>query len=345
MYRGNGGSQFGGEQYMEYAQKVLNWVTRRGAAFWLLLVAVAVVFWLATGIYTVSAREQGVVRLFGSFNSLAQPGLNWRLPSPITSLVKVDVETIRTTEIGFRSDETGRAARLPSEALMLTTDNSIVEAQMVIQYRVGNAKDFVFNVADPEEVLHTAGEVALRSIVGRLPLLTVLTIRPTVERESRIFLEDLLARYQTGIEITDMKLQVTDPPEQVKPAFQEVTRALEDETRLQNEADAFQADQLPRAQGQVQVRIRAAAAFNRQRIEESRGAGNRFLAILEEYRGAPKVTRENLYLITLEEVLGTVDKLLIDPEVDILPLLNLSGVNEGFLQDAVIEPQQGQSDE
>ncbi len=345
MYRGNGGPQFGGEQYMEHAQNALQWVVRRGAAFWALLVAVVVIIWLVTGIYTVSAREQGVVRLFGSFQSLAQPGLNWRLPSPITSLEKVDVETIRTTEIGFRSDETGRAARLPSEALMLTTDNSIVEAQMIIQYRVGDAKNFVFNVANPEEVLHTAGEVALRSIVGRLPLNTVLTVRPTVERESRLFLEDLLERYQTGIFITDMKLQVADPPEQVKPAFQEVTRALEDETRLQNEADAFQADQLPRAQGQVQVRIRAAAAFNRQRIEESRGAGNRFLAILEEYRGAPKVTRENLYLITLEEVLGTVDKLLIDPEVDILPLLNLSGLNEGFLQDAGLETPQGQSDE
>ena len=345
MYRGEGGPQFGGEQYMEYAQNALQWILRRGGSFWVLLVAVVVIIWLATGTYTVSAREAGVVRLFGSFSSLAEPGLNWRLPSPITSLEKVDVETIRTTQIGFRSDETGRATRLPSEALMLTTDNSIVEAQMVIQYRVGDAKDFVFNVRDPEEVLHTAGEVALRSIVGRLPLLTVLTVRPTVEGESKLFLESLLETYQTGIIITDMKLQVTDPPEQVKPAFQEVTRALEDETRLQNEADAYQADQLPRAQGQVQVRIRAASAFNRQRIEESRGAGNRFLSILEEYRAAPKVTRENLYLRTLEDVLATVDKILIDPKVEILPLLNLSGLDEGILQNAGDETQQGPSNE
>ena len=295
----------------------------------LLIIGVLIAIWLATGLYRVSAGSQGVVRLFGDFNSLETAGLHWRMPSPITSLVRVNTEEIRTDRVGFRINEDvpGSSVRALDEALMLTTDNSIVEAQMVVQYRVGDPRAFVFNVSNPELVLHTAAEVALRSIVGRTDLQSVITIgRANVEQETRVFLERLLTDYRTGIQITDLKLQTVDPPDQVKDAFQEVTRALEDETRLQNEADAYSADQIPRAQGQVQVTVRAAAAFHTQQVERATGEGNRFLALLEEYRQAPQVTRERLYLETMEEVLGTVDKTLIDSQVDILPLLDLAGL-------------------
>lgn len=323
MARRNGG-QFDGDQYMETAQGVLRWIIRRSVIFWGIALGVFVVAWLATGVYVVNPREQGVVRLFGQFNTVTEPGLNWRIPSPITTLVRVDVETIRTATVGFRIDDVGLVTRLADEALMLTTDNSIVEAQMVVQYRVGDPRDFVFNVRDPEDVLHTTAEVALRSIVGRTDLVSLLTVgRASVEQDSRIFLEILLDSYGTGILITDVKLQTVDPPEQVKDAFQEVTRALEDETRLENEAKSYEADQVPRAQGEVQVRIRSAAAYNQQQIERARGEANRFLALLQEYREAPQVTRERLYLETMEAVLGTVDKVLIDSQVDILPLLNI----------------------
>ena len=292
------------------------------------ILAVALVIWLATGFYRVEAGERGVVRQFGSFNSLASPGLNWRLPSPITSLVKVNVERIRTVTVGFRSSELGGGTPVPDEALMLTTDNSIVQAQMVIQYRVVDPKDFVFNVNDPELVLHTATEVSLRSIMGRTNLLTALTGRAQVERDTRDFLElELLDLYHMGIQLTEVKLQTVDPPDEVKDAFQEVTRALEDETRLENEAKAYRADQIPRAQGQIQVMVQGAAAFHRQQIETARGEANRFLALLQEYRRAPQVTRERLYLETLERVLGTVDKTLIDSGVDVLPFINVSGIS------------------
>ena len=288
---------------------------------------VAVVIWLATGFYRVEAAEQGVVRLFGKFNALAAPGLNWRLPSPITSLVKVNTEQIRTSEIGFRVNERGLITRDPAESLMLTTDNSIVEAQMNIQYRVANPKDWVFNVKDPELVLHTAAEVSLRSIVGRTELITALTGRAEVERDTRAFLTQLLDTYRTGIQLTDVKLQTVDPPDEVKDDFQEVTRALEDETRLENEAKAYEADQIPRAQGQIQVVVQGAAGFHREQIERARGEANRFLALLDEYRSAPQVTRERLYLETLEKVLSTVNKTLIDSDVGVLPLLDLSGLS------------------
>jgi membrane protease subunit HflK len=240
--------------------------------------------------------------------------------------VKVNVKQIRTAEIGFRTTETGLTTRELAEALMLTTDNSIVEAQLVIQYRIGDARAFVYNVANPEQILHTTAEVALRSIVGRTGFVESITQRAIVEQDTRAFLEELLTNYNTGIVLSEVKLQVMDPPDEVKDAFQEVTRALEDETRLENQAEAYRAEQLPGALGQVQVTVRAAAASHQQQVERARGEANRFLALLEEYRGAPQVTRERLYLETMEDVLATVDKTLIDAQIDILPFLNVSGL-------------------
>ena len=323
-----GGSQFGSDPFFSALQKISNWIRKRGSFFWLLLPMILVGLWLSTGIYVVNPREQGVIRLFGAYSSIADPGLHWRVPSPITSLILVDVETIRTDRIGFRTEGTDRLLRLADESLMLTTDNSIVEAQLGVQYRVGDPRDFVFQVQNPESVLHTSAEVALRSIVGRTDLVSVLTVgRPAVERGTRDFLENLLRDYKAGIILTDVKLQTVDPPEQVKDAFQEVTRALEDETRLENQGLAYRADQIPKAQGQVQVRIRGAAAYQREQIERAKGETNRFLNLLSEYRNSPSVTRERLYLETLESVFQTVDKTLIDSELEILPLLNIDGLN------------------
>ena len=200
----------------------------------ILVILAGIGLWLFSGVYRIQANEQGVVRLFGARASVQDPGLGWRLPSPITTLVKVDVEQIRTAEIGFRTDLQGLVSRLLDEALMLTTDNSIVEAQLVIQYRIGDPEAFVYNVTNPEDVLHTTAEVALRSIVGRTELDDFLTVgRASAELETRAFLEELLTVYGTGIVLTDVKLQTVDPPDQVKDAFQEVVRALEDETRLE----------------------------------------------------------------------------------------------------------------
>ena len=330
-----GGSQFGSDPFFSTVSKILNWIRKRGFLFWMILPIILIGLWFSTGIYVVSPREQGVIRLFGAYNSIAESGLHWRVPSPVTSLVLVDVETIRTDRIGFRSDGDDRLLRLADESLMLTTDNSIVEAQLVVQYRVADPRLFAFQVTNPESVLHTTAEVALRSIVGRTDLVSVLTVgRSKVERDTRAFLEDLLMKYKTGIILTDVKLQTVDPPEQVKDAFQEVTRALEDETRLENEGLAYRADQIPKAQGQVQVRIRGAAAYQREQIERAKGETNRFLNLLTEYRNSPSVTRERLYLETLETVLQSVDKTLIDSELEILPLLNLEGLDSGRQSDS-----------
>jgi len=331
MVRRSGGSPFDGDQFFVALQRAIRWLTRRGGFVRYLFPLLLVGLWMGTGIYVVNPRENGVIRLFGKFESLAEPGLHWRLPTPITSLVLVDVETIRSDQVGFRVDNDGRAMRFSEEALMLTTDNSIVEAQMVVQYRVEDAASFVFKIQDPELVLHTTSEVALRSIVGRTDLVSLLTVgRASVEQQTRGFLQTLLDEYETGILVSDVKLQMVDPPDAVKDAFQEVTRALEDETRLENEAEAYFADQIPRAQGQVQVLIRSAASYQREQIERARGETIRFLSLLAEYRESPSVTRERLYLETLEDVLSRVEKTLIDSDVEIFPFLNVADLNSGI---------------
>ena len=291
----------------------------RGGFRGILIIAFLILggLWLSTGVYTVEAGEQ----------ALAEPGLNFRIPAPVQTITKVNVEAIRTTQIGFRSQD-GQTLRVLDEALMLTTDNSIVEAQLVVQYKVSDPKDFVFNVLEPEEVLRTTSEVALRSVVGRTGLQYLLTVgRGEVELATREFTENLLVGYGTGIQITDVKLLTVDPPEQVKDAFQEVVRALEDETRSINVAEAYKAGQLPIAKGQVQVQIRGSAAYYQEQVERSAGEAGWFLALLEQYRGAPQVTRERLYLESREKVLNSVEKVIVDGNVDALPLLGLTGLD------------------
>jgi len=301
----------------------------RGGFRTILILAVIALggLWLSTGVYTVDSGEQGVVRQFGKFHSLAGPGLNFRIPAPVQTVTKVNVETIRTAQVGFRSQE-GQTLRVLDEALMLTTDNSIVEAQLVIQYKVSDPRAFVFNVRNPEDVLRTTAEVALRSVVGRTGLQYLLTVgRGEVELATREFAEGLLGQYDIGIQLTDVKLLTVDPPEEVKDAFQEVVRALEDETRTVNVAEAYKAEQLPMAKGEIQVEIRGSAAYYQEQVERSAGESSRFLALLEQYRAAPQVTRERLYLESLEKVLNSVEKVIVDGKIDALPLLGLTGLD------------------
>ncbi len=212
---------------------------------------------------------------------------------------------------------------------------SIVEAQMVIQYKVSDPKAFIFSAKDPENVLRGASEVSLRSIMGRTKLDDALTSRAIVEQETYTFLLSLLSTYNIGIDITEIKLQVVDPPEEVKDAFQDVTRALEEETTLKNNAKQYAAKKIPTAKGQVQVKIREAAAFHQRQIENATGDTARFLALLEEYRKDPIVTRDRIYIEKMESVFAGVNKTIIDTKVQVLPLLDFAKSSENFLNDSV----------
>ncbi|MDQ3810444.1 MAG: FtsH protease activity modulator HflK, partial [Chloroflexota bacterium] len=284
--------------------------------------------WLASGVYIVNPGEQGVVRHFGREIGKSAPGLNYHLPEPIQSVDVVNVQAIRRLEVGFRTDR----GRVPAEALMLTGDENIVDTQLIVQYRVRDPSLYLFRMRDPEGSLHQAAQVAIRSVVGNTTIEDVLTTgRAQAQEYATGYMQTLMDHYESGLLITEVRLQVVDPPEQVKDAFNEVVRAREDRERQQNEAQAYMEDIVPKARGEAEQVIRAADAFRQQRVLEAQGDVARFRAVLEEYRKGKDVTRERLYLETIERVLAKVGKVVVDRGVGdrALPLLPLNDLVRG----------------
>ncbi|MBI2954343.1 MAG: FtsH protease activity modulator HflK [Chloroflexi bacterium] len=310
------------------------------------ILGVALLLWLSSGIYVVQPSEQGVVRTFGAHTATTDPGINYRLPWPFQQVDVVDVQQIRRVEIGFRSSGAASTKeggpRVLEEALMLTKDENIVEMGLLVQYRVSDAAAYVFRVQDPDRVLATTAEVALRSTVGQMPIDDAITERRAdVQENTRIFMEQLLNYYGSGIQITTVRLQTADAPDQVRDAFHEVVRAREDRERLVNESQAYREDILPRARGEARKIIEAATAFREERIRLARGDSERFLSILKEYQLAPGVTRERIHIEALENVLSKVDKVIINEGMQnsILPLLPLRGGERVDQSGTTVPPQ------
>jgi membrane protease subunit HflK len=232
------------------------------------------------------------------------------------------VEQIRRSEVGVRNEE-----RVPSEALMLTGDENIVEVQMIVQYRVAEPVKYLFRLRNPEETLQATAEVALRSVVGRTKIDDVITTgRERVQADARDWLQNLLNAYESGLEVTEVKLRAVDAPDEVKDAFHAVTRAREEKEKLINEAQGYRADKIPRARGEGQKKEREAEAYKEQRVLRAKGDAAAFLSVYAEYKKAEDVTRRRLYLETLERILERVDnKVLIDEVVakGALPVLPL----------------------
>jgi membrane protease subunit HflK len=291
----------------------------------LISLVVAGVLWLLSGIYFVQPGQLGVVMLFGRQVGTAGPGGNYRLPWPIQSVTVVDTQSVRRAEIGFRSSGPPDQRRVFEEALMLTRDENIVEVGLLIQYRISDPAAFVFRVQDPEDVLRTAAEVALRGAVGRIPIDGVITERRAeVQDATRATLEQLLADYDAGIQVTEVRLQVADAPDQVRDAFHEVVRAREDRERKVNEAQAYREDVVPKARGEAQQVLQQALAYREERVRSARGESDRFVAVLTEYRSAPDVTRERMYIEAMERALAKVNKVLMgEGQQGVLPFLPL----------------------
>lgn len=274
-----------------------------------------------TGVYSVGPGEQGVVRRFGREHRTAGPGLHYALPM-VESVDVVNIEEVRRVEVGF-SGETP----INEEALMLTGDENIVEVQMIVQYRVADPTKYLFRLRDPERTLHVASEVALRSVVGRTNIDDVMTTgRQQVQAAARELLQNLMDDYEGGLEITEVKLDAVDAPDEVKDAFNAVTRAREDKEKLVNEARGYLEDKVPRARGEAQTIVRGAEAYKEQRMLRAQGDADKFNAMLAEYQKAKSVTRQRLYLETMERVISPlknkviVDKGALDGAVPFLPL-------------------------
>jgi len=286
---------------------------------WLIPVVVAV--WLLSGIYIVRPDEQGVVRQFGKAVRVTEPGPHYHLPRPIETVDKVKVKKVRRIEVGFRTISSGQPARykfIPQESLMLTGDEQIVDAQIIVQYQVSEPKKFLFNVRRLEAergALMDAAEVALRHVVGQRPIDDVLIgEKLQIEIDIRELLQQIIDGYGAGVRIVEAKLQTVRPPKEVEKAFSDVVSAKEDKDRLIKEADGYREDLLPKARGLAQKIIEEAQAYRAERIKHAQGDADRFLAVLKEYEKAKDVTRKRLYLETMEKVLPGIRKFVIDPE-------------------------------
>jgi len=290
---------------------------------WPVLLVIVLIVAGLSGIYSVGPGEQGVVRTFGRESGKTGPGLHYRVPL-VQSRDIVNVEEIRRIEVGFRGDQ-----RMPNEALMLTGDENIVEAQMIVQYRVTDPTLYLFRLNEPEKALLKSAEVALRSMVGRTLIDDVITTgREKVQDDTRAWLQQLMDAYESGLTITEVKLQVVDAPDEVREAFHDVVRAREEKERLINEAKGYQADLIPRARGEARTKVRKAEAYKEQRVLRARGDAARFAEVRAAYAKAPEVTRQRMYLETLERVMSRVaSTTIIDGDVasGTLPILPLAG--------------------
>jgi len=267
--------------------------------------------WIATGFYVVQQGERGVILRFGQKSDVTQAGLHWHLPYPVDTVFKVDVRKTYRVEIGYRNSPDNK---VPNESLMLTKDENIVDLGFGIQYRINKADNYLFNVRDVEDTIRQATESSIREVAGNsnMDFLMGGEGRAQVEQEVRKLLQGILNQYQTGIEIIEVKLQHAGPPDDVQAAFDDAVRAREDEQRYKNDAQAYSNKVTQLAQGQVVRMEQDAEAYRKQVEERAKGDAERFSRIAVEYAKAPRVTRERMYIETLEQVLSNTTKVYVD---------------------------------
>jgi membrane protease subunit HflK len=286
----------------------------------LFLLAIVLVIWALSGIYIVGPDERGIVLRFGRVVGETEPGPHYHLPWPIEQVLRPSVTAIRKEEVGFRTIDVGPPARydeVDAEALMLTGDENIVKLEFIVQYKVRadatGATDFLFNVRDPQQALRAAAEAAMREVVGRTDIDQVLTEgKEGVQLEAERVLQQILDRYGTGIEVVTLKLQDVDPPDQVSDAFKDVISAQQDKEKLINEARGYANDVVPRARGQAAQILNEAEGYREAKVREATGVAQRFVALQEEYAKAKEVTRQRLYLETMEDILPGMNKIVLD---------------------------------
>ena len=293
------------------------------------VVLAALVIWLLTGTYMVGPDEVGVVRTFGEHTRVAQSGLNWHFPVPIETVNTPKVTEVKRVEIGFRTLRNGQYRTVEKESLMLTGDENIVDAEMIVQYKIKDPVAYLFNIVEPELTVREAAEASLRTVVGRNKIDETLTTgKFTIQEETKFQLQSILDLYESGIHVVAVQLQDVSPPKEVIGAFKDVASAKEDKNRMVNQAEGYRNDLIPKARGEAEAMIRAAEGFRESRIKRAEGDAAKFTTILQEYRKAKSITEKRLYLETMEKVLPGIEKIII-PDKDSGNILNLLNLNPG----------------
>jgi len=275
-----------------------------------LVVVLVIVVWLASGFYIVDEGRRGVVLRLGKYHETTMPGPRWHVPYPIESVEVVNVSAVRPVEVGYRGNPKNKQ---PQEALMLTDDENYVDVQFAVQYTLKSPEEWLFNNKNPDDNVLQAAETAVREVVGKSKMDFVLSQgRSEVASRVKVLMQQILDRYKTGINISTVNLQSVGAPEPVQAAFEDVVRAGQDRERFKNEGQAYANDVVPKARGIAARLIEEASGYRQSVISTAQGDAARFRQILAEYEKAPAVTRERIYLDTMQQVLSATSKVIVD---------------------------------
>jgi membrane protease subunit HflK len=295
----------------------------KGIRSLLLLLLLVVMVWQGT--FIVAPNEEGVVKRFGDVARTAGPGPHLKIPF-IETVLHPKVEQLHRIEIGFRTDRQNRVQVLPQEAQMLTDDLNIIAVEFIVQYKIKNAKDYLFQVDEVEDTIEKAAEAAMREVIGKSKIDDALTTgKAQIQDGTQTLLQRILDQYQAGVQIAAVQLKDVTPPEAVIAAFKDVTSAKEDRQKLINQAQGYRNDIIPKAKGEAAQVVNQAKGYAQARVARAEGEATRFLKTLKEYEQAKDIISKRLYIETMEEVLGGVEKVIIDGKVSerLLPYLPL----------------------
>lgn len=294
------------------------------------IVAVVIVLWLLTGIYIVKPDQQGVVKRFGEYVRITGPGIHYHLPFPVETVLKPRVTEVKRAEIGFRSIDPGPPARYvdrPNESIMLTGNLNIIDIDMIVQYRIIDAVNYLFRVRDLKQTIQAASEAALRQVIGKHDIDEALTVgKGQIQDETKDQLQEILDNYTSGLTVVAVQLQDVHPPKAVINAFKDVASAKEDLNKMINEAQGYFNDVIPRTRGKQEKMIKGAEAWAAERIAKAEGDAENFNRILNEYRKSRNVTRTRLLLETMEEILPGLRKYILKGDKD-GSLMNIIGLD------------------
>ena len=275
-----------------------------------LIVGVVVALWAASGFYIVDASQRGIVLRFGKYIQTTEPGLRWRFPYPIETHELVNLTGVRTVEIGYRGSEKNKVL---SEALMLTDDENIVNIQFAVQYVLKDPQQFLFNNRDPDTNVVQAAESAIREIVGKSRMDFVLYEgREQIAADAAKLMQEILDRYEAGILISKVTMQNAQPPEQVQAAFDDAVKAGQDRERQKNEGQAYANDVIPKARGTAARLLQEASGYAARVVADAEGESARFKSVVAEYAKAPEVTRQRMYLDTMQQIFANTTKVMVD---------------------------------
>jgi len=279
---------------------------------WNLIIAALLIFLVWQSVFIVAPDEEGVVKRFGVPVRTLEPGPHFKIPL-VETVLQPKVAKLYRVEVGFRTNQQARQQMVPQEALMLTGDMNILAIEFIVQYKIKEARNFLFNVADIHETIGKAAEASMREVVGKSKIDEALTTgKAAIQQDTMTLLQTILDQYHSGVQIAAVQLQDVDPPEAVAAAFKDVTNAKEDREKLINQAQGYRNDIIPRAKGEAAELVNRARGFAQARVNRAQGETNRFLATLKEYNQAKDVISKRIYIETLEEILPNMEKIIID---------------------------------